>query len=230
MPLVVTEVTPPAAEPVSLAEARNHLRVPDDLTEDDALIAGLVAAARRVCETLASKAFVDTTFDAVYDSFPFGGGYYNRQLRQFYGAFPGAQGGTFPGFLPTNTGILTLPRAPLVSVASVTYLDGTGNPQTLDPARYAVVPGSPGRLSPAYGQIWPISYPMPGAVRVRFVAGHGPDATTTPANVKAAVLLMVGHWYEHREQVSVDVGQVVQDLPYGVAHLLAVEDTAGGYA
>jgi hypothetical protein len=99
-------------EPVTLAQAKAQLRV--EVADDDVLIARLIGAARRVCETHTKRAFLATTFDALWDSFPFGGGYYNRSLRQFYGAFPGAMGATFPGFLPTSTGILELPRADLI--------------------------------------------------------------------------------------------------------------------
>ena len=54
MPLQL--VTPPAEEPVSLAEARLHLRV--DFTDDDALITSLIAAARQAAETLTGRQFV----------------------------------------------------------------------------------------------------------------------------------------------------------------------------
>lgn len=38
---------PPAAEPISLADAKTHLRVDAALTEDDALITLLVSAVRQ---------------------------------------------------------------------------------------------------------------------------------------------------------------------------------------
>jgi len=48
MPLQL--VTPPVDEPVTLAEAKLHLRV--DFDEDDALILALISAARQAAEAI----------------------------------------------------------------------------------------------------------------------------------------------------------------------------------
>jgi len=50
----ITEVEP-NFEPVTLAEAKNYLRV--DTTEDDLLIASLIKTARRTCENLSNRYF-----------------------------------------------------------------------------------------------------------------------------------------------------------------------------
>jgi len=49
----------PAMEPISLAEAKAHLRV--DHTDEDAVIRRLIGAARRRCELVARRAFVSQT-------------------------------------------------------------------------------------------------------------------------------------------------------------------------
>lgn len=56
--------------PVSISEARAHLRV--DHTVDDVLIAGLIAAARDMCEHELQRTLTTTTYELTLDEFPAG--------------------------------------------------------------------------------------------------------------------------------------------------------------
>ena len=66
MPLTLN--TPPAAEPVTLAEAKLHLKV--DTADDDALITRLIAAARARAEWHTGRAFVTQTWTLHLDTWP----------------------------------------------------------------------------------------------------------------------------------------------------------------
>ena len=66
MPLQL--VIPPAEEPVSLMDAKLHLRV--DFDEDDTLIASLISAARQAAETLTGRQFGTARWKLVLDGFP----------------------------------------------------------------------------------------------------------------------------------------------------------------
>lgn len=66
MPLVL--ITPPAEEPVSLAEARLHCRV--DGTAEDTLLSLFITSARRAAEHLCGRAFVTQTWELRLDAFP----------------------------------------------------------------------------------------------------------------------------------------------------------------
>ena len=61
-------VTAPTEEPVSLVEAKLHLRV--DFSEDDLLITALIAAARQAAETLTGRQLVTARWKYILDSFP----------------------------------------------------------------------------------------------------------------------------------------------------------------
>ncbi len=66
--MVLTLVTAPTAEPVSLTEAKAHLRV--DISTDDTLIEALIMAAREYCEGFQRRAYVTQTRELILDRFP----------------------------------------------------------------------------------------------------------------------------------------------------------------
>lgn len=71
--MALTLVTPPAEEPISLADAKAHLRV--EHTDDDALIALYITAARQTVDGKdgwLGRALVTQTWDVSLDAFPSG--------------------------------------------------------------------------------------------------------------------------------------------------------------
>lgn len=62
------EVVGPAFEPVSLEEARDHLRV--DAQDEDTLISSLITACRRKVESETGRALISQTVRAYWDEFP----------------------------------------------------------------------------------------------------------------------------------------------------------------
>jgi uncharacterized phiE125 gp8 family phage protein len=66
--MALTLVTGPAAEPVSVSEAKSHLRV--DIADDDTLIGTLITAARVHVEQHVKRALVSQTWDLVLNRFP----------------------------------------------------------------------------------------------------------------------------------------------------------------
>ena len=61
-------LTPPAVEPVTLAEAKAYLRVEHD--DDDDVIASLIAAARSHIEAQTRRALITQTWQIRRDSWP----------------------------------------------------------------------------------------------------------------------------------------------------------------
>ena len=61
-------ITPPDAEPVSLEEAKAHLRM--EIPDDDALITVLIQAAREYVERFTGRQFVVATWEHTWDVFP----------------------------------------------------------------------------------------------------------------------------------------------------------------
>ncbi|HMR51199.1 MAG TPA: head-tail connector protein [Amaricoccus sp.] len=160
-------ITAPADMPVTLDEAKAHLRVDGD--HEDALIGSLIRAALAHAEKWCGQPFQEQTWEQVLD------------------AFPAAE--------------IDLEIGPVASVTSVKYDDGDGE-QTVDGADYEVDTVSrSGWVVPAAGFAWPTALDGVSAVRVRFVVG-----TSAPLEVKQAILLMIGFWFESREAAEMPGG------------------------
>ena len=185
-------VTAPASEPVTLAEAKSHLRV--TLSTDDTYIATLIVAARESCEAAVNRSFVATTWDYVLDEFPYSIDY--------------------------GIPVINIPKGDLISVTSVTYRDAAGSSQTLTAnTNYLVVAGAPGWIYPAPGQYWPATQVYrPESVAIRCTIGYGASGSSVPGAVKQAILLLVGDYYRNREQTI--VGTISGPLATGVQSLL----------
>lgn len=71
MPVSLMVVSPAASEPVSLTEAKLHLR--EDGTEQDTLIEGLITAAREYVEGQIGRYLMTQTIRQLFDDFPASG-------------------------------------------------------------------------------------------------------------------------------------------------------------
>lgn len=169
----------PIVEPITLFEAKEHLRV--DHNDEDALIANQISAARLYCEKLGDKAFITQTWDMYLDGFP---------GTSSYGVCA-----TSYSSLKQEIRIL---KSPIQTISWVKYLDGDRVLQTVDAASYQVdTVGNYPRILPTYGSTWPATYVGLNAVWIQFVCGYGMPKDV-PFNAKAAILLILSMLYEHR--------------------------------
>lgn len=192
-----------ADEPITLAEARLHLRVdaygsPPE-SDDDEWITAQIPAAREYCERELGRALAPRTLEVGTNAFP-------------AVAVDRTAGKAF-----------TLPFGPVTSVTSVIYTDSDGVDQTLDSAGYALDPyATPSRVVLTYGSTWPAARASLNSVRIRYVTGYvdaveSPLRPILPRQARAAILLMLGHLYENREATGTDK---LLELPLGVMSLL----------
>lgn len=166
-------VTAPAIEPVTLSEAKAHLRV--EHTNEDALILGLIQAAREYAEVYCNRALLTQTWDLTLDYFP-------------------------------ACGFIELPKPILQSITSITYKDTAGDTQTWATSNYIVdTKGVFGRITPAYGIVWPSTQSIINAVTVRFVAGYGDDTDSVPQSIKQGILMYVADLYDGRQSSVIGV-------------------------
>lgn len=115
--------------------------------------------------------------------------------------------------------VFELPLEPVDSVVAISYFDGSGNEQTVDPNVYQLqVRTTRTVVGCRADRNWPVSDFAMGPVSVTWRAGYG-TANDVPQAIKQAMLLLIGHWYEQREGVVVGTG--ASELPMAVAALLA---------
>jgi len=230
-------VAEPLYEPISVDEARAHLRVDGD--EDYGYIGGLIAAARAHVEDELRRTLMPTEWQLQLDDWP---GRTTETLLSPLTVIAGVNSQS--AYMPLQVAsamdrmpgrLLELPMAPLRSVTSVKYVDANGVEATFASTNYTVDAWSaPGRIALNRMAVWPGVQLLPvGGVRVRFVAGYAdlltaasPQTDITaarnavPERYKAAIKLIVGHLYENREEVMVGAGIVASQLPLGVHKLL----------
>ena len=199
--MFLRQTVAPATEPLSLSEAKAHLRV--DIADDDTYIAALIAAARIYAEKETGRSLITQQWQLVHDSFP------GPSML----GIPAGVRWSLPGHA------ILLDRSPVISVETIKYLDMSGTLQTMPSTDYVVdLNSEPARITPVFGKIWPITLPQIGAVKVDFTAGYG-NASAVPQGIKTWMLLRIGTLYENREEVAVMTRGKIEPLPF-VDHLL----------
>ena len=186
--------TQPAVEPVTLAEAKAHLRV--DTADDDTYITGLVRAAREWVEQYLDRTLVHTQWVMRFDKFP--------------------PDGTLDIELPRPPMV----ASGTATAVALTFTYENGDTATYSTASFRVDRAStPGAVKTNYGQTWPPHRQDDNAISVTWWAGYGASGNDVPAAIRHAILMLCSHWYETRG-ATVATGAVPQDVPFGVMSLL----------
>lgn len=183
--MALTLTSGPAAEPVTVSEAKAHLRL--DGAAEDILIASLIVTSRLHVEAALGLALITQGWRLTLDRWPEGG-----EIR--------------------------FPLRPIQSITSVTVRDEDGTPGVVPGEDYlldgqALRP----RLIARDGK-WPPPGQRANGVEIAFAAGIGDDAEDVPQPIRHAILLLVAHWYEHRDPL--EVGAAGAAIPALVSDLL----------
>lgn len=125
---------------------------------------------------------------------------------------------TLDGFPSAST--IDLPRGPVQSVSSVKSYDEDDTESTFSTASY-FVDTSGDRIGLNLDYTWPADLRPTNAAIITYVTGYGSTAASVPEDLKMAIRLLVGHWYENREAV----GGSAQIMPLGVSALLTSHRT-----
>ena len=114
--------------------------------------------------------------------------------------------------------VMNLQLGGVTSITHVKYFDTNNVEQTLSATEYAVdLKNKPALLYEAEDGNYPDTYEKPNAVKITFVVGEA-SASDVVAAIKHAILIIVGRYYENRQDVV--TGTIATELPLMVNHLL----------
>ena len=180
--------TEPTALPVIVSETRDHCDYGS--SDRDSYFSQLIKAAMKTVERWEWRSLITQTLEVRLDAFPSG-----------------------------DDDVIYVPRPRLISVTSVKYVDTDGTTQTLSASLYSSdVYTEPGRIKPAYGQVWPTTRSATmNAVTIEVQAGYGASHSHIPEDTKQLIYILVKHFWDNPAAVT-DVQ--VRDLPMGVDALL----------
>lgn len=193
---------PASTEPITLTEARKHLRIEPFgyplKHPDDTYIDSLITVAREWCEQYTGRALATQTIVAAANEFPSMSSDYDKSLN--------------------------LPLFPVQSVTSIQYLNTVGVLTTMPSTDYYVDQYS-GKIFLQVGKSWPETADREDAVTVTYVAGYTNNEAVNsyplPSPIKAAMLLLIGNYYENRQEDNVSGTKATYNsLPMGVKNLL----------
>lgn len=196
-------ITAPLSEPVTLTEAKAHLRL--ETTLDDIYVTSLITAARMYTEGTTWRALINQVWELVMDGFP--------------GCYPSLW--VTPSTRYVTDREIELPRgdiSPVGADLTVKYDDNTGAEQTFASSNYIVDATPMARLVLKSTSSWPLTNGEVKCVRIRFKVGFGDAASDVPLPIKQAILLLISQMYEHRTPEV--TGTIISKVGFAVEALL----------
>lgn len=164
-------ITEPVVEPVTLADAKSHLRLDQDFTDDDLYVQTLISAARHHVETVSDRTLIRSQWQMKFDVFP---GWDIELPRP-----------------PIATGPITVSYIPSDGVYSpVSYTDFREDRDA-----------TPAVIRPQWNGSWPTVRGAENDVTVTYWAGYGESPLSVPTPARHCILMLLAAWYANREAV-----------------------------
>lgn len=222
--MALKQTVAPAEEPLTLEEAKNHLRVDADIDEDDALINGLIAAARYHAEqVMAWRSFITQTWQLWLEDWPekdyielllppvqepavTAGSFVTGTVYRILTV--GTTNFTLIGAASSAVGVCFKATGAGVGTGTATASGTIKYYGTDDTEYYAtgIALAKEDQYKPEvylrYGQSWPSVTLRPHqGICITYIAGYGDAGSNVPATIRQGLLLLIGEWYEHRENI-----------------------------
>lgn len=193
----IRQLTPPATEPMTLAEAKNHLRIPDDVTELDTVIALYIASARAYLEATYSTYLVKRTIEILFQNFP-----------------------------RVDTMRMPIWPIQSIDYFRYTGANGTQGSLAVDTQILTRLYKKPPELVLPWAAVWPqivltTADPIAVGATVGFVTASSPENLPMPAAALEAMRMLIGHQYFNGSAITLGSLMKSDPIALGVSQFMA---------
>ena len=180
--------TAPTVEPISLDEAKRHLRIDIDETDHDDYLQDLIVVARHQVEMITWRKLITQTWTAFLQDWP-GGNYIELPFGKLQSVTPEVIDG----------------------VSGIKYTDTDGDTYSWVSTEYIVDTNyQKGRITLVDGYTWPNETLYPSnPIEIVFICGYG-LATSIPPQIKQAMKMIMSELFENRE-ISI-IGTIQKEM------------------
>jgi uncharacterized phiE125 gp8 family phage protein len=176
--------TEPTIEPISIEEAKEHLRLDDDI--DDIPVLTFIKAARLWAEQYTGRAFITRTVQQYLDSTA------SVLDPLFEGMRTGVETRAYSNYIE-------LAASPAISVTSINYYNDSDTQSTWATSNYYVdTVNDIGRVYLRDGGTFPTDLRAANGLEINYTAGYGTNRSDIPSDIRLAMLQYMTFAYEHR--------------------------------
>ena len=166
--------TPSTTYPVSLTEAKLHLKV--DVSTDDLLIQNLITAATHLSEEYTNRFFLNTSVVMFCSDW--------SDLKALFKSNVtfNVNSDTITYYAPGDANVLTL----------------------LPNTNYNVITSyQPALVNLVENKTFPSIQTRSDAIKITYTSGYGSLSSNVPQEIKQAILLTIGNWYANRQSIVI---------------------------
>lgn len=175
--------TPPAAEPVTLQEAKLFLKIDHDA--EDALITSIIAAARESAEKYLQLALITRKASLFMDAWP------EHDATPWWD-------GVREGVAAKSIQEITLPLPPMQNIDAI-RIHNHNDFIVMDENQYFCDTADvPGRIVFKNDTTLPEPARIANGVEIAFTAGYGDNPDNVPASIRQGILKLIAHLYTYR--------------------------------
>ena len=191
-------------EPLALESALLQARVEVDAADAALMKSVFIPGARQLAETKTGSAIRAANYRQILSAFPMSG-----------------VDGT--GFLPrspfprqSKPVPIKLAHGLVQSITSITYIDTSGDTQTLDSTSYYLSKTTEAdtEICLSYGETWPTTATAPNAVTIEYIAGLAPATFAERFPSVIQWMILAATWaYENRQLMSMGTRDAFNAMP-----------------